>query len=225
MTIQISPARINNSVSSVKNVTVIGHSQNAATSTPAFRGKVWEVKSEGLIKKINWLGDDFSSAMQRLVSGATALMTQPFFDLNNKKTDEKTRVTSTARTLGKIIAGTTTGVLIRQICVGLTKKWTQNEHTEQYLLEKGKKSASEIITDFSGHENLQKLLPNDMKHVSYRKIKAYRGAMGTFAAVVVMLGTNFVIDAPLTTYLTNFFVKKFTQTPEPQKQPAVEGGK
>ena len=120
MTITVSPARINTNASNVRNIASTGRSQNA--STPAFKGRVWEVKSEGLIEKINWLGEDFSSAMQRLVSGVTALMTQPFFDLNNKKTDEKTRVTSTARTLGKIIAGTTTGVLIRQICVALTKK-------------------------------------------------------------------------------------------------------
>jgi len=223
MTITVSPARINTNASNVRNIASTGRSQNA--STPAFKGRVWEVKSEGLIEKINWLGEDFSSAMQRLVSGVTALMTQPFFDLNNKKTDEKTRVTSTARTLGKIIAGTTTGVLIRQICVALTKKYTQNENTEKYLLDKKKKAASEIITDFSAHKNLQKLLPEGMKNASYREIKAYRGAMGTFAAVVVMLGTNFLIDAPVTTYLTNFFVKKFTKTSEPQKQLAVEGGK
>jgi len=227
MTISVPKVRINNPSSNTKNVTAIGHSQNGTGNTPTFSGKIWEVKNAKIINGINWLGEDFSSAMQRLVSGVTALMTQPFFDLNNKKTDEKTRTTSAARTLGKIIAGTTTGVLIRQVCVELTKKWTQNAETEKHRthkeFQKHGKILKEAETIFTTKQQL--LLPKNKLNASFREIKAYRGAIGTFAAVLVMVGTNFLIDAPLTTYLTNFFVKRFTKNSEPQKQLAVEGGK
>ena len=36
----------------------------------------------------------------------------------------------------------------------------------------------------------------------------YRNAMGTVVALVVMMFTNFLIDAPLTKFLTNALVKK-----------------
>lgn len=199
--------------------------KNNAANTVAFKGKPIVLDDKGWVaKKINWLGDDFTSAMQRLVSGATALATQPFFDWNNKNVDEKTRKTSTARTLGKIIAGTATGVAIRELCVRATKNFTQNEHTEQYLIDKGKKTETNRIKTFTTKQ--QWLLPESFKEAPYRKIKAYRGAVGTFTAVLVMIGTNFLIDAPLTTYLANKFSKMFgvsdANKPDAQKN---EGGK
>lgn len=51
------------------------------------------------------IGEKINSPEQRLILGATALATQPFIDLNNKKADKETRAVSVARTIGKIIAG------------------------------------------------------------------------------------------------------------------------
>lgn len=182
---------------------------------PAFGAHILEISGEKTIGKYNWIGTDFNSAMQRLVSGITALMTQPFFDLYNKKTDEKTRKTSCARILGKIIAGTLTGVLIRQVCIDATRKFTQNEHTETELVRKGKKTADKIIHEFKSWQ--QCLLPSAKKQANFKEINKYRNAIGTFAAVVIMIFTNFLIDAPLTTYLTNVFVKKIEKADSANK--------
>lgn len=191
-----------------------------AKQSPEFKGKVVSIKTE---ERMSNLGLNFSSAMQRLVTGVTALMTQPFFDWNNKNVDEDTRKTSTARTLGKIIAGTMTGFAIRWGCVKATENFTRNESTEQFLRENPKpRLAHKALSDKDVLKH-QGLLPESLKKASYREIKNYRAALGTLAAVVIMIGTNFLIDAPLTTYFTNKFVKWFKK-PEPSKAQSVQGG-
>lgn len=196
--------------------------------TPTFGA---EIKSEKLIKKINWLGDGFSSAMQRGVSGVTAILTQPFFDWNNKNTDEETRKTSTARILGKIISGTLTGVTIRWACVKAAENFCKTADSEKVRIEKAVEKAKEksktftetAKTTFSKRE--QWLLPEKYKTATYREVKKYKGAIGTFAAVLIMIATNFLIDVPLTTMMTNFFNKMFHKGAKPTDQQSVEGGK
>ncbi|MFA7658647.1 MAG: hypothetical protein WCY19_04375 [Candidatus Gastranaerophilaceae bacterium] len=178
---------------------------NRHAGNPSFGFKPIEIKDEGkMLKFVHWLDSNFDSAWQRLVSGITALFTQPFFDLNNKRVDEDTRKTSTARTLGKIIAGTLTGVLIREGCIQAVKKCTQP------------KNLGEEIKNWK-----QCLLPKSLKDASNLKITRYRGAFGTYAAIIIMIATNFLIDAPLTTKLANYFNKQFHKN---AKKPA-EGGK
>jgi len=196
-------------------------------NAPAFKGKQIEVKSKYILNKIKYLGDNFSSASQRLVSGVTALMTQPFFDLNNKHTDEKTRKVSCARTVAKIIAGTLTGVSIRWICIEATEIFCKTEITEKARLLKAKAKArlkkipfTEKFETPTGYKKW--LVPKNYEKATFREIKKYRGALGTFAAVIVMIGTNFLIDAPLTTYLTNKFNKMFFKK---DAQKNVEGDK
>lgn len=200
--------------------------QNKSNKIPSFGVRV-EVQNETIIDKIKWLGEDFTSAMQRLVSGVTALMTQPFFDLYNKETDEDTRSVSCARTLGKIIAGTATGVLIRHICIRATEIFCKTEETEKERVNKetakNKKTIAPARTEFKPHE--QWLLPKGFEKKSFREIKKYRNAIGTFGAIGIMLITNFVIDAPLTAYLTNIFTRIITNDPQPPVQKKTEGGK
>lgn len=184
-------------------------------NNPSFGTKV---VSEKTAEKVITIGDKFTSAMQRLISGVTALLLQPAFDLNNKNTDEETRKTSCARTLGKIIAGTVTGVLIRWACVKATENFTKNKNTEKYLFDN--KKIAEIKRTFTKRE--QMLLPKEYLEASYRKIKNYRGAIGTLAAVFIMIFTNFLIDAPLTTFLTNVFTPMLLKNPTSKN---VEGGK
>lgn len=192
-----------------------GHAKN-----PSFGFKPIDIADEGkVLKFIKWLDNDFNSAWQRLVSGVTALITQPFFDLNNKRVDQDTRKTSAARTIGKIIAGTVTGVTIREICIRATKYFTQNPNTEQHLIDIGKKTEAQKIINFSGLQ--QCLLSKAGKEADYFAIKKYRGAIGTYAAIIVMVATNFLIDAPLTNSLANYFNKQFNKN---VKQP-IEGGK
>lgn len=180
------------------------------------------INNEGWVaKKINKIGDwKYSAAFQRFISGVTAIFTQPFFDLHNKYVDEDTRKTSAARTLGKIIAGTLTGVAIRWACVKATENYTRTEKTEEYLIKNNKadKALKEILPKH------QKLLTKEMiEKATYREIKNYRSAFGTLAAVGIMLFTNFLIDAPLTTYLTNKIVKKI-KTPNSSELKQNKGG-
>lgn len=188
-----------------------------ANSAPCFG---WVIKDESsLFKNAKWMDDGFSSAMQRAVSGVTALATQPWFDLNNKNVDEETQKVSCARTIGKILAGMLTGVTIRWACIKATESFTRNENTNKHLIEN--KKAPKQIKNIN-----QWLLPKTHINAEYKEIKKYRGALGTFAALGIMIFTNFFVDAPVTTYLTNKIVKMFKfKKSEEKDQEIVKGGK
>lgn len=134
-------------------------------------------------------GEKISSAEQRLILGASALMSQPFIDAHNRKVDEKTRQVSVARTVAKIIAGTFTGFFIRKGCIKAIKSMSQ-------LPAKGVPKYKTIFT------------PKNVNDVNSDAFVQYRNAMGTVVALVVMMFTNFAIDAPLTKFLTNKLVKR-----------------
>ena len=74
-----------------------------------------------VLQKIN---KNVSSPEQRLILGVTALFTQPFIDLSNKRVNEETRLMSFARTLSKIVVGTTVGVLVRKECIRLAHNYS-----------------------------------------------------------------------------------------------------
>lgn len=145
--------------------------------------------SDKITKNIKNTGEKISSAEQRLILGATALMTQPFIDANNKSVDEKTRKVSVARTIAKILAGTLTGYFIRKGCI------------------KGIKALSQIPgPNVPKYKSL--FTPKGITDNTTDAFKQYRNAMGTVVALLVMMVTNFAIDAPLTKFLTNALVKK-----------------
>ena len=143
-------------------------------------------KTIGLIGDI---GRDISSAENRLILGVSALMSQPFIDAKNKDVDEKTRKVSVCRTIAKIVAGTLTGYLIRKGCISAIKNWSQ-------LPGKGVPRYKSLFT------------PKGARSTNSEAFKQYQNAMGTVVALVVMLFTNFGIDAPFTKFLTNLLVKK-----------------
>ena len=107
------------------------------TGTPLYQSAAKTVKSlkqkgldlipgavysnDKVLNGIKNTGEKISSAEQRLILGASALMSQPFIDWNNKNVDEKTRKVSVARTVAKIIAGTFTGYFIRKGCIKAIK--------------------------------------------------------------------------------------------------------
>ncbi len=131
----------------------------------------WEVTSDKLLTHVENFGKKCTSAHQRGILGATALLTQPFIDARNKDVDEKTRKYSVARTIAKIIAGTLTGVAIRYGCIKAM--------------------------------NWKPFLPSRWQSLTKDVQDQYKNAMGTIVSLVVMLFTNFLIDAPLTKFLTN----------------------
>jgi hypothetical protein len=145
-------------------------------------------KSSG-IKLIHDAGEKISSAEQRLILGATALMSQPFIDAHNRNVDENTRRVSVARTIAKIVAGTFTGFFIRKGCIKAIKAFSQLPGPK----------VPKYKTIFT---------PKDITKINSDEFIQYRNAMGTIVALIVMMFTNFAIDAPLTKFLTNKLVKK-----------------
>lgn len=147
----------------------------------------WELS--GNTNWINKAGEKISSAEQRLILGASALMSQPFIDAHNKNVDEKTRKVSVARTIAKIIAGTLTGFAIRKGCIKAIKSMS---HPRTANTPKWKSFFT----------------PKGITKTNTDAFMQYRNAMGTVVALVVMMFTNFLIDAPLTKFLTNTLIKK-----------------
>lgn len=155
------------------------------------------VESEKWQKRIKWIGSEISSPENRLILGVTALMSQPFIDAKNKAVDEDTRKVSVCRTIAKIIAGTTTGFLIRKGCISAIKNWSKLPSS----VDKNglRVKLTKLNTLFS---------PSKASSDLSEAFKQYQNAIGTILALVVMMFTNFLIDAPLTRYLTNKFVKQ-----------------
>ena len=137
----------------------------------------------------NWVS---KPAQNRFIMGATALMTQPFIDYNNKKVDEETRKMAFFNRLAVILAGTTVGMFIVRGPI----------HT-----------LTEKMTNLKGNSRFSKaLLPKKyLKEITENEkfLKNYRVALSTSLAVSSCAVTNFLLDAPLTIYLTNSFKDKF----------------
>ena len=153
-------------------------------------------KNEGKdsIKKWNKINDFTSHPMwNRAIMGATALATQPAIDYYNHKVDDETRVVSRNRTIAKIIAGTAVGMAVRGPVAALVEKMTNikgKTKFSKFLLPKSDK----ILADFA----------ENTKHLAN-----YRSTIAMVVALAIMTYTNFKIDAPLTSYLTNKFNKKY----------------
>lgn len=137
-------------------------------------------------------GRNISSAENRLILGATALISQPFIDFHNRNVDEDTKRVSVCRTIAKIIAGTTTGYTVRKLAI------------------KGIGACSQMPD-----KNIPKwrtfFTPKNIKEIKPEAFKQYKNALGTFISLGVMLFTNFLIDAPLTKFLTNTLNDKFVK--------------
>lgn len=155
------------------------------------------ISNEKTLKGLKWVGEKVSSPENRLILGVTALMSQPFIDLNNKKVDEDTRKVSAARTVAKIIAGTTTGVLIRSGCIHAIDAFT--------------KLPTEITPDMK-FKNLRTLFTPSAGIL--KDLNQYKKSLGTILSLGVMVVTNFLLDAPLTKFLTNKFVDRINSKKE-----------
>lgn len=144
------------------------------------------------LKAIDWIGKNLSSAENRLILGASALLSQPFIDASNKEVDAETRRYSVCRTIAKIIAGTLTGYSIRKLCIKSIDAFS--------------KSAGEIKPDMK-FKKMRTLLTPTLKYTA-EELSQYKNTLGTILALGVMVFTNFLIDAPLTKALTNLFAHR-----------------
>ena len=132
--------------------------------------------------------DDLISrpAQNRGILGVTALVTQPLIDSYNPKVDKETRTVSRNRTIAKIIAGAGVGMFVvrgplYKLIVNMTNITGKSKYSKALL---PKRYLSEIC-------NNEKFLKN------------YRSALSMALVLIANCVTNFVLDAPLTIYLTN----------------------
>ncbi|MBR1618951.1 hypothetical protein IJ674_03530 [bacterium] len=147
-----------------------------------------DLKKGKALNAIKWAGQHISSPQNRVILGATALMSQPFIDLHNRNVDEETRKVSAARTVAKILAGTTTGFLVRYYTIKAVDFFT-------------------LKPDKTIRTINSLLFPRGV-NTTIKGMQQYKLALGTFISLGIMMFTNFAIDAPLTKVLTNMFVKK-----------------
>lgn len=138
-------------------------------------------------KELNDFGKKIASPhWNRLALGAAGISTYPFWDYYNKNVDKETAKVSAIRTSAKIITCTTTGFIIRGLCYKLTEKYAHGTPEEGSIL----------LTPKS-------ILNEANKEVRNNKVKIHKNTFSTLTALAVMLFTNFLIDAPLTTIVTN----------------------
>lgn len=140
-------------------------------------------------KFIKWFGRKISTPENRVIIGASALLSQPFIDLYNQDVDEKTRKYSAARAIGKTIAGTLTGFAVRAGFIKLTRNYSQ-------LGEVGQKTFKKLFT------------PSNAKLDMPYAYRQYQNAMGMLLAIFGLIFSNFLIDVPLTNLITNAITRK-----------------
>ena len=130
----------------------------------------------------NWIS---KPAQNRALMGVAAIITQPAIDYHNHKVDEETRRISRNRTIAKIIAGTCVGILVRgsayKAVVSMTNIGGKSKSSKALLPKK-------FLGEISKNEKF---------------LKNYRNALSSSLAILAMCVTNFVLDAPLTVFLTN----------------------
>ena len=165
-----------------------------------------------VLQKIN---KNVSSPEQRLILGVTALFTQPFIDLSNKRVNEETRLMSFARTLSKIVVGTTVGVLVRKECIRLAHNYSTIDAIPKL----------NAIEYFGTKANKHSFLsPQYVRTYNKDFHNNYANALGSYLGIGVSLITNFLIDAPLTQLLTNHtykFLKKDESEQKLSEKPSI----
>lgn len=203
MAIKSITSNINNSPSiGAKRANVL--QQSYGLNGPAFGSLIRDVKNESTIKYIEKLATKFTSDWNRVVMGVTAIVTQPFFDLYNKRVDEDTRIVSCARTIAKIVVGTAVGFAVRNISLRMMGGMCKTAATEA-----GKAAGNLLKEAKSFSKKEQWFVPKKYANASLKEMNNYKNAMGTIIGTTVGLFTNFLIDAPVTVVLTNVLTSKY----------------
>ena len=125
--------------------------------------------------------------VNRFIMGATAIVTQPYIDKHNPNVDKETAETSMCRTIGKIVAGTTVGCIVRSGVYYLMNACTSldpNAPNWKKLLMPSKRMQRAI----SAH------------NIDW--FKSYKNVLATALGLGIMLITNPLLDVPLTSLIT-----------------------
>lgn len=163
---------------------------NSVNFTSSFYDKFFQSLPNKDIKnstKLNKFGHALASPhWNRVALGAAAIMTQPMFDYFNPRVDKDTAEISAIRTASKITVCTSVGFIIRGLSYKLINKLTNLSSSE----------GSTLLTPKS-ILNLKNTFQKE------NKLKLHRNTLATLTALIVMMFTNFLIDAPLTTFVAN----------------------
>ncbi len=178
---------------------------------------MYTVVNSNTLDLITQIGKRFSSPEQRALQGAVALGIQPAMDYNNKDADDNTRAISTARTIGKIVAGTLVGVLVRKGSINLIKYASKDLNANEIANLKGIQKLKVLFTPKLS-EISDELKIGDSKAI----YENYTKTMGTILATIAMLFTNFLFDVPLTKAITKFLEPKVKEKIEKSKQVSNE---
>ena len=144
------------------------------------------------VAQFNKVGSMLASPhYNRLALGVAAISSQPFMDYFNPKVDRDTAAASAIRTTSKIAVCTTVGFTVRGACYKFVDKFVHGSEKE----------GSTLLTPTS-------ILQEKSKELRNAKLKLHKNAMSTVTALGVMLFTNFLLDAPLTTKVSNYWLKK-----------------
>lgn len=155
-----------------------------------------------LEKLINAAGRIIKSPEQRFVTGVTAFALQPLIDLHNKRVDDDTKTLAVSKSLAKGIAGTTSGVMVRKACIDFCNNHSLNGNFLDPMKNVTRKAINECKKQFPD------AIENNRLKISY--LNKYSNFIGNIMAIMVLLATNFLWDAPVTKRLTNVFYKFFT---------------
>ena len=182
------------------------------------------IRNEYVKKGLDFAGKYLHAPEQRLLLGATALATQPFIDMHNKNVDKETRMMSVARTIAKIIAGTLVGVAVRQAGISFVKafcKYKPVTDSAGRIISVEKQTNKDFFVPILNKLSLDKGLTVEKLN---KKFNLYTKAHGLFFATVAMVFTNFLLDAPLTKWMTGVFHKKIVnkEAEASQERKAVE---
>ena len=141
----------------------------------------------------NKLGQALASPhWNRLALGVAAISSQPFMDYYNPRVDRDTAVTSMLRTISKIIVCTTVGFIVRGSSYKLVEKYAHGSANE----------GSTLLTP-------KEILKESNAELRNCKLKLHKNTLSTVTALSVMLFTNFLLDAPLTTITANKAITKY----------------
>jgi len=162
--------------------------QKILNGLPSHTTKEGENSVKNWDKTSGWVGHPM---WNRGIMGATALLTQPTIDYYNHRVDDETRTVSRNRTIAKIVAGTLVGMfVVRGPIHKIVTKMTNVHGNGKW----DKKLLPKIY--------LKKLKENA------RALENYRSSLAMALILATNLVTNFVLDAPLTILLTNYFNKQ-----------------
>ena len=146
------------------------------------------IKNKNRLKILNKAGDIMGRPMpNRLIMGATAIVSQPYIDEHNRRVDKDTARTARNRTIGKIVAGTAVGCVVRELIFKLINSCTNEDISVDRW--------NNVLTPRNTTTVRPSMLPN--------RLRNYRTALSTIVAMVVMVGTNIAFDLPLTNKISN----------------------